>query len=81
VSIGRTRRKNETATTSSHSQQYAAASGRYKEIKAAIAKCIAADMRPFSVAENAGFRNLASLLLPRTHFTQILIPALYKKTK
>ncbi|XP_042070641.1 E3 SUMO-protein ligase ZBED1 [Haplochromis burtoni] len=44
-------------------------------------------MRPFSVVENTGFREMLRVLEPRysipsrTHFTDIAVPALYKETK
>jgi hypothetical protein len=49
---------------------------RAKEINPAIAKFIAADMRPFSVVENEGFRNMFKVVEPRftipsrTHLAQ-----------
>ncbi len=48
---------------------------------------IAADMRPFSVVENLGFRRLLHTLEPRytipsrAHFTRTVVPTLYKEAK
>ena len=48
---------------------------------------IAADMRPYSVVENAGFKNMLNVIEPRynipsrAHFSQTVIPALCQKTK
>ena len=48
---------------------------------------IAADMRPYSVVENSGFRHLISILEPRykipsrTHLTATVIPSMYNDVK
>lgn len=68
-------------------QTYPTDSNRAKDITAAIGTFIAADMRPYSVVENAGFKNMLHVIEPRynipsrAHFSQTVIPALYQKTK
>ncbi|XP_053565459.1 embryonic protein UVS.2-like isoform X2 [Bombina bombina] len=58
-----------------------------KRITKAVATFIAKDLRPYSVVENLGFRNLLKTLEPRykipsrNHLTENVIPALYHETK
>lgn len=58
-----------------------------KRITQSVAAFIAADLRPYSVVENPGFRHLLKTLEPRyklpsrSHFTEKVIPALYNQTK
>ncbi|XP_053569082.1 zinc finger BED domain-containing protein 4-like [Bombina bombina] len=58
-----------------------------KRITKAVATFIAKDLRPYSVLENLGFRNLLKTLEPRykipsrNHLTENVIPALYHETK
>lgn len=53
----------------------------------AIAGFLACDMRPFSIIENIGFKNLVSILEPkfempsRAHIAQNVMPTLYTKVK
>lgn len=62
-------------------------SNKAKDITAAIGTFIAVDMRPYSVVENAGFKNMLNVIVPsynipsRAHFSQTVIPALCQKTK
>ncbi|XP_054623684.1 E3 SUMO-protein ligase ZBED1-like [Dunckerocampus dactyliophorus] len=63
------------------------AGSRAEAITRDIGVFIAADMRPFSVVENKGFRRLLHTLEPkytippRTYFTSTVVPNLYKETK
>nr|XP_057922488.1 E3 SUMO-protein ligase ZBED1-like [Doryrhamphus excisus] len=63
------------------------AGSRAETITRDIGVFIAADMRPFSVVENKGFRRLLHTLEPkytippRTYFTSTVVPNLYKETK
>ncbi|XP_056102446.1 E3 SUMO-protein ligase ZBED1-like [Rhinichthys klamathensis goyatoka] len=92
VSVSGTRRKQaETYMTQSipaaFRQAFPTDSNRAKQITAAIGTFIAADMRPYSVVENAGFKNMLNVIEPRytipsrAHFSQTVIPDLYQKTK
>lgn len=91
VSITGTRRKLETRTLqtipAAFRQAFPTDSNRAKQITEAIGTFIAADMRPYSVMENADFKNMLNVIEPRytipsrAHFSQTIIPALYKKTK
>ncbi len=62
-------------------------SARATAITRDICVFIAADMRPFSVVENLGFRRLLHTLEPRytipsrSHFTRTVVPTLYKEAK
>ncbi len=62
-------------------------SARATAITRDIGVFIAADMRPFSVVENLGFRRLLHTLearytiLSRAHFTRTVVPTLYKEAK
>jgi len=52
-----------------------------------ILQFIVKDLRPFSVVENAGFKNLLAILEPRykvpsrQHFSDKALPALYEQKK
>ncbi|XP_045074059.1 E3 SUMO-protein ligase ZBED1-like [Coregonus clupeaformis] len=69
------------------SQRLGQNSARAKNITATIAKFICKDMRPYSVVENPGFREMIQTLEPRytipsrPHFSKKVIPALYESTK
>ena len=60
-------------------------SPRGKAITEAIAKFIVKDLRPYSVVQNAGFKNLLHVLDPkytipsRQHFSDKVIPEIYHK--
>ncbi|XP_046542896.1 E3 SUMO-protein ligase ZBED1-like [Haliotis rubra] len=62
-------------------------STRAQAITNGIGTFIAMDMRPYSVVENIGFKYLIHTLEPRyeipsrTHFTNYVIPEMYKKVK
>lgn len=64
-----------------------AKSDRSQAITKAAGVFMALDMRPFSVAENDGFRNLLRVLEPRyplpsrQHFSQYVLPQLYNEVK
>lgn len=70
--------------TNAGSLKLSATSGRAKAITSGVACFIAKDLRPYSVVENSGFRNLMKILEPRydmpsrNHFTNMVIPAMYK---
>ena len=48
---------------------------------------IAADMRPYSVVQNEGFKHMLKVLEPRydipsrTHFSEKIVPSLYEQEK
>ncbi|XP_058249716.1 E3 SUMO-protein ligase ZBED1-like [Hemibagrus wyckioides] len=62
-------------------------SNRAKSITASIARFICKDMRPYSVVENTGFREMINILEPRykipsrQFFSEKYIPELYQSTK
>ncbi|KAK6168330.1 hypothetical protein SNE40_020888 [Patella caerulea] len=62
-------------------------STRAKSITAGVTEFIIKDLRPFCVVENAGFRNLLTILEPnyvlpsRQHFSEKKIPELYEEVK
>ena len=66
---------------------FPASSNWAKAITKSIGLFIAADIRPYSVAENKGFKNMIKVLEPRyeipsrTHFTTKIVPALYEQQK
>ena len=61
-------------------------SRRSKEITATLVQFIGKDLRPYSVVENSGFKNLIKVLKPkygipsRPHFSEKVIPELYTKS-
>lgn len=61
-------------------------SSRAVAITKAIGKFIVVDMRPFSVVETPGFKNMINILEPkydvptRVHFSQKVVPELYEET-
>nr|XP_054592988.1 E3 SUMO-protein ligase ZBED1-like [Nothobranchius furzeri] len=75
------------ALPESFRQPFTRDSKRAKEIDRVIATFIAVDMRPFSVVDNIGFREMLRVLEPRynlpsrTYFTETAVPALYNETK
>uniref|UniRef100_A0A9J7Y5E2 BED-type domain-containing protein n=1 Tax=Cyprinus carpio carpio TaxID=630221 RepID=A0A9J7Y5E2_CYPCA len=77
----------QTTLTGGFAAPLAATSARAKEITRCIGVFMAKDMRPFSVVENEGFRLLVNKLEPkytipsRPHFSQTVMPALYRETK
>ena len=60
-----------------------ATSRRAQDITAAMGQFIVKDLRPYSVVQNAGFKNLIRVLEPkytipsRQHFSEKVIPELY----
>lgn len=60
---------------------------RAQRITRCIGEYIAKDLRPFSVVDNEGFKRLVNMLEPkykipsRPHFSQTVLPALYKETR
>lgn len=62
-------------------------SARAKAITNAIGLFIAADLQPYSVVENAGFKHLISVLEPRysmpsrSHLTTKVLPSMYEDVK
>lgn len=68
-------------------QHLAADSDRAKTITKAVGMFIAADMRPYSVVENRGFKNMMNVLEPRYklpsryHFTSQVVPDLYEQER
>ncbi|XP_034034592.1 zinc finger BED domain-containing protein 1-like [Thalassophryne amazonica] len=73
--------------TSAFKHPLAAESDRAKAITNAIGVFIAADIRPYSVAQNKGFKHLLNVLEPRyeipscTHFSEKIVPSLYEQEK
>jgi len=62
-------------------------SQRAKVITLAIAQFIIKDLRPFSVVENSGFKNMVQILEPkytlpsRQHFSDKMVPDIYEDVK
>lgn len=81
------KKTNQTMLTNTFGPQLPQSSARATAITRDIGVFIAADMRPFSVVENQGFRRLLHTLEPkytipsRTHFTRTVIPNLYEESK
>lgn len=77
----------QTTLTGGFAAPLAAMSTRAKEITRCIGVFMAKDMRPFSVVENEGFKLLINKLEPkytipsRPHFSQTVMPVLYRETK
>ena len=77
----------QTTLTHGFGPQLPQSSARATTITRDIGVFIAADMRPFSVVENQGFRRLLHTLEPkytipsRAHFTRTVIPKLYAESK
>ena len=71
----------------SFNSKLAPTSQRAQSITRSIGKFIALDMRPYSVVENKGFKDLLHVLEPkytipsRPHITDTVIPALYNETR
>lgn len=74
-------------STLPYGRPLAPASARAKEITRSIAVFMAKDMRPFSVVENDGFKQMVKTLEPLysipglTYFAEKVVPALYMETK
>lgn len=90
VNITATRRKMslvQTQLPTAFKQPLPGESDRAKAITNAVGVFIAADLRPYSVVENAGFKHMIKVIEPRyqlpsrPHFSQKIIPGLYEKTK
>lgn len=68
-------------------QKYSRTSQRHLNITTAIGMFIAKDLRPYSVVENEGFRNLLTVIDPRyevpsrTHFATSVLPKMYHTVK
>ncbi|KAL7880871.1 hypothetical protein SRHO_G00031250 [Serrasalmus rhombeus] len=81
------KKTSQTTLTNTFGPQLPQSSVRATAITRDIGVFIAADMRPFSVVENQGFRRLLHTLEPkytipsRTHFTRTVIPNLYEESK
>ncbi|MBN3296784.1 ZBED4 protein, partial [Amia calva] len=79
--------KGQTTLTNAFASQLSQSSVRATAITRDISVFIAADMRPFSVVENLGFRRLLHKLEPKytipshAHFTRTVVPNLYKESK
>ncbi|XP_040188247.1 E3 SUMO-protein ligase ZBED1-like [Rana temporaria] len=62
-------------------------SDRAKAITKAIGVFIGADMRPYSIVQNEGFKHMLNVLEPRynipsrTHFSEKVVPELYEQEK
>lgn len=62
-------------------------SARAKKITESIAEFICQDLRPYSVVENSGFRNMINTLEPRyvipsrKQFTEVMVPDMYEEVK
>lgn len=73
--------------TAAFKQPLAAQSDRAKAITNAIGVFIGADMRPYSVVQNEGFKHMLKVLEPRynipsrTHFSEKIVPDLYEQEK
>lgn len=67
--------------------QFSHDSARSKAITESIARFIAKDLRPYSVVENGGFRDLMKTVEPRykipsrQHFAEKCVPEMYNKIK
>ncbi|XP_057684886.1 E3 SUMO-protein ligase ZBED1 [Corythoichthys intestinalis] len=90
VNIATTKRKTsvvQTTLPTAFKQPFSGGSDRAKAITNAVGVFIAADLRPYSVVENAGFKHMIKVIEPRyqlpsrPHFSQKIIPGLYEKTK
>lgn len=88
VNITGTRKKQTLVQTQlpvAFKQHLANNSDRAKAITNAIGVFIAADLRPYSVVENTGFKHMLKVIEPRyvvpsrPYFSQQVIPALYKQ--
>ncbi len=79
--------KGQTTITNAFAAKLPTSSARATAIMRDIGVFIAADMRPFSVEENLGFRRLIHALEPkyaillRAHFTRTVVPTLNKEYK
>ena len=68
-------------------QPLVAQSDHAKAITNAIGVFIGADMRPYSVVQNEGFKHMLKVLEPRydiplrTHFSEKIVPDLYEQEK
>ncbi len=73
--------------TTAFKQPLVAQSDRAKAITNAIGVFIGADMRPYSVVQNEGFKHMLKVLEPRydipsrTHFSKKIVPDLYEQEK
>ncbi len=73
--------------TAAFKQPLGAQSDRAKAITNAIGVFIGADMRPYSVVQNEGFKHMLKVLEPRydipsrTHFSEKIVPDLYEQEK
>lgn len=67
--------------------KYSRSSDRHSLITKSIGVFLAMDMRPYSVVDDAGFQHMINTLDPRynipcrTHFSEKVIPSLYKEVK
>ncbi|XP_041834229.1 E3 SUMO-protein ligase ZBED1-like [Melanotaenia boesemani] len=79
--------KGQTTLTNTFASPLAHNSPRAKAITRSIAVYIVKDMRPFSTVENEGFQEMIRTLEPkysipsRPHFSQMVMPELYRQVK
>lgn len=79
--------RGQTTLTNSFARPLAHSSARAKTITRAIALYMAKNMRPFSTVENDGFQEMINTLEPnytvpsRPHFSQTVMPELYRQVK
>lgn len=87
VSLTGEKLKAQPLITAAYKQSLPATSDRAKAITNAIGVFIGADMRPYSVVENNGFKYMLNVLEPRydipsrTHFSEKIVPELYEQEK
>ncbi len=80
-------KEGQTSIQRSFAATWSQSSAKAQEITRCIGVFIAKDMRPFSVVDNVGFRELVRVLEPRyhipsrPHFSQEVVPALYCEAK
>ncbi len=80
-------RESQTSIQRSFAATWSQSSVKAQEITRCIGDFISKDMRPFSVVDNVGFRELVRVLEPRyhmpsrPHFSQEVVPALYCEAK
>ncbi len=79
--------KGQTSIQCSFDATWSQTSAKAQEITRCIRVFIAKDMRPFSVVDNVGFREMVRVLEPRyhmpsrPHFSQEVVPSLYCEAK
>ncbi|XP_039456235.1 E3 SUMO-protein ligase ZBED1-like [Oreochromis aureus] len=87
VTGAKTRAVHQPLISAALKQPFAAQSDRAKGITEAIGVFIAADMMPYSVVQNKGFKHLMNVLEPRydipsrAHFSEKVVPSMYEQQK